>query len=137
MPQHNLSTTFFVPLCMCVRQLKDVEWKLVSTFRLGHVHLEPKQALLDFFLFWRLLLVPTVSARRDIPMSVSVYQSTLYLVTLGFARLKRIWSRHTVMMKSNQIWIEQKGSIKTLTSLPSIRQSKIGVQPSLAACNPV
>jgi len=37
------------------------------------------------------------------------------------------------MMKSNQNWIEQKGSIKTLTSLPSIRQSKIGVQPSLAA----
>jgi len=57
---------------MCVRQLKDVEGKLVSTFSLGHVHLEPTYFLPYFLvLFWCTLLVPTVSAKRDIPSHMS------------------------------------------------------------------
>ena len=82
-PQHNLSTTFFVPLCMCVRQLNDVEWKLVSTFSLGHVHLAPRQVLPYFLvLFWCTLLVPT-SAKRDIPINNTYY---LYLHVPLFIR---------------------------------------------------
>jgi hypothetical protein len=69
-PQHHLyTTTFFVPLNLCVRQLKDVEGKPVSAFNLGHVHVEPKQFCNIFRCFFGALcwcslfvLVPSAGA---------------------------------------------------------------------------